>query len=60
MLAQESGARLELVHVLEKTSLKVLCRWFGDEGETLQQRIRSQARNATGSIYSVIFLGEGG
>ncbi len=44
MLARETGARLELVHVLEKSALNELKRLFGEDSQALQERIRSQAR----------------
>ncbi len=46
MLAQQTGARLELVHVIEKKAIEELQRWLGGAGEALQERIRSQAREA--------------
>ena len=46
MLAQQAGARLELVHVLERGALDELRRLFDDDGETAQGRVREQAREA--------------
>lgn len=44
MLAQQIGARLELVHVLEQNALDELRELFKKNGETLQENIRSQTK----------------
>lgn len=50
MLAAEAGARLELVHILEKNALEELRRLITEEGVELQQRIRQQAQEALESL----------
>lgn len=50
LLARQSGARLELVHVLESGALDELRRLFGEEGTALQERLRSQAREALAQL----------
>lgn len=54
LLARETGARLELAHVLEQAALDELRRWFGAEAETLQARIREQAREALAQLAADI------
>ena len=49
-LAKQTGARLELVHVLEKRALDELRRLFGGEGDALQDRIRTQARESLAQL----------
>ena len=44
MLAKESGAKLELVHVLEQSALDELRELFKKDGEALQENIRSQTK----------------
>ncbi len=44
MLAQQIGAKLEFVHVLDKRELDELQRLLGEDGEVLKERIRSQTR----------------
>jgi nucleotide-binding universal stress UspA family protein len=44
ILAQQIGAKLELVHVLDKRELDELQRLLGEDGEVLKERIRSQTR----------------
>jgi nucleotide-binding universal stress UspA family protein len=44
MLAQQIGAKLELVHVLDKNELNELLRLLGEKGKLWQERIRSQAQ----------------
>ncbi|MEE8529394.1 MAG: universal stress protein [Nitrosomonadaceae bacterium] len=46
MLAQQIGAKLELVHVLDKNELNELLRLLSGNGEAWQERIRSQARES--------------
>ena len=50
MLAQQIGARLELVHVLDKNELDKLLRLLTEKGEELQERIRSQARGSLSQL----------
>ncbi|MEF8723566.1 universal stress protein [Candidatus Accumulibacter phosphatis] len=54
MLAQQAGARLELVHVLERGSLDELRRLFHDDGEAAQGRVREQAREALSQLTSEV------
>lgn len=54
MLAQQAGARLELVHVLERGSLDELRRLFDDDGEAAQGRVREQAREALSQLTSEV------
>lgn len=54
LLARDIGARLELVHILEKSALDELRRVFGAEGETVEERIRSQAREALAQLAADI------
>ncbi|MDP2880096.1 MAG: universal stress protein [Azonexus sp.] len=54
LLARDIGARLELVHILEKSALDELRRAFGAEGETLQECIRAQAREALAQLAADI------
>jgi nucleotide-binding universal stress UspA family protein len=44
MLAKESGAKLELVHVLQQNALNELRELFKKDGEALQENIRSQTK----------------
>ena len=44
MLAKESGAKLELVHVLQQNALNELREIFKKDGEALQENIRSQTK----------------
>lgn len=46
MLARETGARLEILHVLESSALDEVQRMFGDDGAALRERLRTQAREA--------------
>ncbi len=46
ILAQQIGAKLELVHVLDKNELNELLQLFSGNGEAWQERIRSQARES--------------
>ena len=50
LLAKQTGARLELVHVLEKSALDELRRLFGGLGHEMQERIRSQARETLAQL----------
>lgn len=54
MLAAEAEARLELVHILEKNALEELRRLFAEEGEVMQERIRSQAHEALAQLAADI------
>jgi len=54
MLAQQAGARLELVHVLERGALDELRRLFDDDGEAAQGRVREQAREALSQLTSEV------
>ena len=54
MLARQTGARLELVHVLHKSALDELQRLFGEEAEALQGRIRAQASEALAQLAADI------
>ena len=44
MLAKESGAKLELVHVLQQSALNELQELFKKDGEVLQENIRLQTK----------------
>jgi nucleotide-binding universal stress UspA family protein len=46
MLAQQIGAKLELVHVLDKNKLNELLRLLGEKGKLWQERIQSQAHES--------------
>ena len=46
MLARQTGAQLELMHVLEKGALDALRRLLGDDGDALPERIRAQAQES--------------
>lgn len=59
MLARQTGARLELVHVLRKSALDELQRLFGEEGEALQGRIRAQASEALAQLAADIGVPHG-
>ncbi|MDP1708072.1 MAG: universal stress protein [Gammaproteobacteria bacterium] len=50
LLARETGARLELLHVLESSALHELQRLFGEGGAALQERLRTQAREALAQL----------
>lgn len=52
LLAKQTGARLELVHVLEKNSLDELRRLFGGDGAALQEKIRAQAGESLSQLAS--------
>jgi nucleotide-binding universal stress UspA family protein len=54
MLAQQIGAKLELVHTLDKNELNELLRLLSEKGEELQERIRSQARESLSQLASNI------
>jgi nucleotide-binding universal stress UspA family protein len=54
ILAKQSGARLELVHVLEKNALDELRLLFGGEGDALQDRIRLQGQEALAQLAADI------
>jgi len=54
MLARQAGARLELVHVLERRALDELRRLFDDDGEAAQGRVREQAREALSLLASEV------
>lgn len=54
MLAQQIGAKLELVHTLDKNELNELLRLLSEKGEGLQERIRSQARESLSQLASNI------
>ena len=54
LLAHDSGARLELLHVLETKALDELRRILGADGEALQERIRSQAHEALAQLAANI------
>lgn len=54
LLARDIGARLELAHVLEQGALDELRRRFGADGESLRERIRSQAREALAQLAADI------
>ena len=54
LLAHDSGARLELLHVLETKTLDELRRILGADGEALQERIRSQAHKALAQLAADI------
>lgn len=43
MLARQTGGKLDLVHVLEKSALTELKRLFGQAGDAMQERVRQQA-----------------
>lgn len=50
ILAQESGAHLELLHVLESSALGAMQRLFGEHGESLRERLRTQARETLAQL----------
>ena len=50
ILAQQIGAKLELVHVLDKNKLNELLRFLGDKGKLWQERIRSQAQESLSQL----------
>ena len=50
MLARQIGAKLELVHALDKNELDKLLRLLTEKGEELQERIRSQARGSLSQL----------
>jgi len=54
LLARDSSARLELLHVLETKTLDELRRIFGSDGVALQERIRSQAHEALAQLAANI------
>lgn len=54
MLARETGARLELLHVLESSALSELQQLFGEDGAALQERLRAQAREALAQLAADI------
>jgi nucleotide-binding universal stress UspA family protein len=54
MLARDAGARLELVHVVDKIALNELELLFGDEAATLQEAIRAQMRDALADLAADI------
>lgn len=56
LLASQTGARLELLHVLEKSALDELQRLFSGEGDEadLSERIRSQTRDALSQLAAEI------
>ncbi len=50
ILAQQIGAKLEFVHVLDKNELNELLRLLGDKGKLWQERIRSQAQESLSQL----------
>jgi nucleotide-binding universal stress UspA family protein len=50
MLAQQIGAKLELVHVLDKNEINELLRLLGEKGKLWQERIQSQARESLSQL----------
>ena len=50
MLAQQIGAKLELVHVLDQNELNELLRLLGEKGKLWQERIQSQARESLSQL----------
>ena len=46
MLAQQIGAKLELVHVLDQNELSELLRLLGEKGKLWRERIQSQAQES--------------
>lgn len=54
MLARQTGARLELVHILELYALDELRRLFAEEGEDMQERIRLQSHEALAQLAADI------
>ena len=50
MLAQQIGAKLELVHVLDRNELNELLRLLGEKGKLWQERIHSQARESLSQL----------
>ncbi|MBT0964122.1 universal stress protein [Denitromonas iodatirespirans] len=54
LLASETGARLELLHVLEKTTLDELQAVFVDQDAAVLQRIRELARDALSQLATDI------
>jgi nucleotide-binding universal stress UspA family protein len=54
LLAHDSSARLEILHVLETKTLDELRRILGADGQVLQERIRSQAHEALAQLAAGI------
>ncbi len=54
MLASETGARLELLHVLEKGALDELQQIFLDQDAALAERVRAQAHDALSQLATDI------
>ena len=54
MLARQTGAKLELLHVMESSALNELPRLFGEGGDDLQDRLRLQAREALSQLAAEI------
>ena len=50
ILAQQIGAKLELVHVLDQNELNELLRLLGEKGKKWRERIQSQARESLSQL----------
>ncbi len=50
ILAQQIGAKLELVHVLDKNKLNKLLRLLGEKGRLWQENIQSQTRESLSQL----------
>ena len=50
MLAQQIGAKLELVHVLDQNELNELLRLLGEKGKLWQERIQLQAQESLSQL----------
>lgn len=58
MLTQQSGGKLELVHVLEKDALTELRRLFAQGGEAVEERVRLQAQEALAHMAAELSMPE--
>ncbi|MCB1938518.1 MAG: universal stress protein, partial [Rhodocyclaceae bacterium] len=54
LLANQTGARLELLHVLEKTALEALQATFFDQDAAVAERVRELAREALDQLATDI------
>jgi nucleotide-binding universal stress UspA family protein len=54
MLARQTGAKLELLHVMESSALNELRRLIGEDGEALQKRLRLQAQGTLSQLAAEI------
>ena len=54
MLASKTGARLELVHAIEKGALGELRRLFGERGDEVRERILAEARDSLSKLAAEV------